>query len=476
MSRIKKMILGLIVLLIVAFFIMIKFFPGPIVMAKIMWMNTRPLTYFQVQDDVVVMNGPINAKTYGQFKKLIADNPQVTTLIEENVPGSINDDKMIELAYFIRQKQLNTHLRSTSMIDSGGVDLFLAGVERTMERGAHIGVHAWSDGGRSATDFPKDAPEHEANRRYVERMLGRDDFYWFTIYAAPPDGIYEMSEAEIMRYGLLTQPIIEATPPPGKMTGVMASKLYRMGNLDSDTILLIAQGGPIPVLLKDDLRPLLKGLNPNAIQVANVAQTQTLEQNRFTQQPVTFEEAKEADARTVEILADTVQWFKNQNKKVYVAGFSFGAFVVQDLLATQGNIADGYLIMVGRLDMPDEVWQEFAQGRMVGFKDGVTIVPTDAEGAGMGGEGAYTNENMAKLAAGLAYQRYTDLLDDVPMDNVIYVYGKLDDQVGRLTDDELAFLNGKNVNVIASPGAHMETVEKYITPALEQMLGKSYMR
>ena len=359
MSKIKKVVLGgslTIVLLFVAFFAMINFFPAPIVIAKIMWLNTRPLTQFQVKDEVVVMNGPINAKTYGQFKKLIADNPQVTTIIEENVPGSINDDKMIKLAYFVRQKKLNTHLRSTSMIDSGGVDLFLAGVERTMERGAHIGVHSWSDGHKSATDFPKDAPEHEANRRYIERMLGSDDFYWFTINAAPPDGIYEMSEAEIERYGLLTQPIMAATPPPGKMTGVMASKLYRMGNLDSDTILLIAQGGPIPALLKDDLRPLLKGLNPNAIQVANIAQAQTLEQNRFTQQPITFEEAKEADARTVEILADTVQWFKNQNKKVYVAGFSFGAFVVQDLLATQGNIADGYLIMVGRLDMPEEVW------------------------------------------------------------------------------------------------------------------------
>ena len=110
-------------------------------------------------------------------------------------------------AYFVREQGLNTRLLSHSAIDSGGVDLFLAGVERTMESGAHIGVHSWSDGFKDAADFPKDAPEHEQNRKYIEEMLGDDAFYWFTIYAAPAADIYAMTEAEIEQYGLLTQPI-----------------------------------------------------------------------------------------------------------------------------------------------------------------------------------------------------------------------------------------------------------------------------
>ena len=36
-------------------------------------------------------------------------------------------------------------------------------------------------------------------------MLGEDDFYWFTIYAAPADDIHEMSMEEIEKYKLLTK-------------------------------------------------------------------------------------------------------------------------------------------------------------------------------------------------------------------------------------------------------------------------------
>jgi hypothetical protein len=260
------------------------------------------------------------------------------------------------------------------------------------------------------------------------------------------------------------------------MTGVMASKLYKMGNSESDTVLLIAQGGPITTQLGEELRPALRKLDRNKLMAATVAQAQTLDPNRFIKQPITFDEAKVADAKTVAILADMVQWYHDQHKKVYVAGFSFGAFVVQDLLATQGNIADGYLIMVGRLDMPEEVWRVFAEGRMVGFEDGVTIVPVDAEGAGMGGQGEYTDANMAKLAAGLGYKRYTQLLAETPMQNVVYVYGEKDDQVGRLSSEEVAFLQEKGVTIIVSPGKHMETFEKYLTPGLKAMMGESYFR
>ncbi|WP_201342190.1 hypothetical protein [Abyssogena phaseoliformis symbiont] len=47
---------------------------------------------------------------------------------------------MIKLAYYVRKQGLNTKLLSFSNINSGAVDLFLVGVERTMERGVHIGI------------------------------------------------------------------------------------------------------------------------------------------------------------------------------------------------------------------------------------------------------------------------------------------------------------------------------------------------
>ena len=168
-------------------------------------MNQITTTHFQVQDDQLFMSGEINNRTLDQFENVIALNPNITTLVELEVPGSIDDNTMIALAYRVRELGLNTHLTATSEIYSGGVDLFLAGVQRTMEPGAIIGVHSWSDGTRDAKDYPPDAPEHEMNRQYVEQMLGNDAFYWFTIYAAPADDIYIMNDTEIRQYGLLTR-------------------------------------------------------------------------------------------------------------------------------------------------------------------------------------------------------------------------------------------------------------------------------
>jgi hypothetical protein len=167
-------------------------------------MNQITTTHFEVRGELLLMSGEINSKTLDQFEAVIAQNPNITTLVELDVPGSLDDDTMIALAYRVRKLGLNTRLTATSKIYSGGVDLFLAGVQRTMEPGAEIGVHSWSDGTREAKGYPRDAPEHEQNRRYIEQMLGSDAFYWFTIYAAPADDIHIMSELEIAEYGLLT--------------------------------------------------------------------------------------------------------------------------------------------------------------------------------------------------------------------------------------------------------------------------------
>lgn len=171
----------------------------------VLMLNFTTTTEFEVDGTDLLMSGEINSKTLRQFEDVVAENPGITRLVELDVPGSLDDDTMIALAYRVRELGLDTHLTATSEIHSGGVDLFLAGVERTMEPGAILGVHSWSDGTREAKDYPRDAPEHEKNRLYIERMLGDDAFYWFTIYAAPVDGIHIMTEDEIAEYGLLTR-------------------------------------------------------------------------------------------------------------------------------------------------------------------------------------------------------------------------------------------------------------------------------
>ena len=201
----KKLLVTLVVLITIVFGVC-QYNSNIVIMDL---MNMHKITEFEVKGNEVYMNGVINSQTYDQFVELLENNPKITTIIQLDMEGSIDDNTMIKLAYFAREKKLNTKLLSNSNINSGAVDLFLAGVERSMEKGAYIGVHSWGDGFKEAKEFPKNAPEHEQNRKYIEDMLGKDDFYWFTIYAAPANDIHQMSEAEILKYGLLTQAIIK---------------------------------------------------------------------------------------------------------------------------------------------------------------------------------------------------------------------------------------------------------------------------
>ena len=38
-------------------------------------------------------------------------------------------------------------------------------------------------------------------------LVGAFGFYWFSLQAAPSDGIHEMTPGELSRYGVLTRPI-----------------------------------------------------------------------------------------------------------------------------------------------------------------------------------------------------------------------------------------------------------------------------
>ena len=160
---------------------------------------------FQVEGTELFLSGEITSRTPANFREVLEENPQITTIVQTFMPGSLDDRAVIAMGYLIRERGINTHLTASSEIYSGAVDLFLSGRQRSMQRGAIIGVHSWTDGLGEGTSYPRDAPEHRNNVAYVRDMLGSSDFYWFTLQAAPSDEIHEMTAAEIARFGLLTR-------------------------------------------------------------------------------------------------------------------------------------------------------------------------------------------------------------------------------------------------------------------------------
>lgn len=164
---------------------------------------------FRLDENRAYLHGELGSGTYRQIEYLVRAHPEVDTLVFENVPGSLNDDINVFTGRLVREAGYSTLVPANGMIASGGVGLFVAGVQRTIEEGARVGVHAWSIPGEgiNPTVLPREHHAHRAQRSYFAEMLANGDaFYFFTLQAAPFSGVHWMTSAEVEQFGLQTTP------------------------------------------------------------------------------------------------------------------------------------------------------------------------------------------------------------------------------------------------------------------------------
>ncbi|WP_084683740.1 alpha/beta fold hydrolase [Psychromonas hadalis] len=155
--------------------------------------------------DTVYMNGVIGSDTLTVMQALFNNYPQITTLVMQDVPGSMDDEINLLASMELRNRGINTHIPADGMVASGGSDMFLAGVKRTIAPGAKIGVHSWNDGsGKAALDYPREHQAHVIYLDYYNAIGITTDFYWYTLEAAAADSIHWMTAEEMVLYGVLT--------------------------------------------------------------------------------------------------------------------------------------------------------------------------------------------------------------------------------------------------------------------------------
>ena len=160
-----------------------------------------------LRGDVLFVRGVVDGGSGEQVYDVLSNELRVGTLVFTMVPGSADDDTNLALGRMLRQAGVATYLPAEGMVASGGTDLFLSGVRRIVERGALVGVHSWSaDDARvpSAVSLPRDHPEHAKYLDYYRDMGIPEDFYWFTLQAAPPEDMHWMTEEEMARYKIYT--------------------------------------------------------------------------------------------------------------------------------------------------------------------------------------------------------------------------------------------------------------------------------
>ena len=168
--------------------------------------DTYEAASFDVQGDQAIMSGVIDRSTIDEVEILIEEHPEVRTIVMVNVEGSADDEANLVASRLIREAGLNTHVPADGLIASGGVDMFIAGVERTVDQGARVGVHSWADGdGREGKEISPNSPKHDPYLSYYEEMGVPDEFYWFTLDSAPADDMYYMTMSEMDEFDIVTE-------------------------------------------------------------------------------------------------------------------------------------------------------------------------------------------------------------------------------------------------------------------------------
>ncbi|WP_271784740.1 hypothetical protein [Aquimarina algiphila] len=261
----------------------------------------------------------------------------------------------------------------------------------------------------------------------------------------------------------------DGTPPKviTELSQNIKDLIYFKGDEKAPTVLITIPGGPSTEFATDVVDQFSGFLNPKDILTVTVHQAQTLNPDIVAGNDITLTQASSFNTETIEMLSKVTTYFKDQGRTVYVLGLSFGSFVTQDLIAKKGiDSADKYLIVTGRLDMNDVIWQGAAEGRNGFFENGVTpIVETDPALD-------IKDRNLNRISAGFSMNRYTQLFNTISdLSNVTYIYGEIDQAVGRLTPSELQFLESKNTNVIAGPGDHTTTLENFIVQGFKEAFG-----
>ena len=163
----------------------------------------------EVVGEQAALSGHLGTMTYVQLRDLLATNPEVTRLNLTTIAGSLNDAINFHTGVLIRDGGLDTHLPSDGDVNSGGVDLFIAGNRRTAEEGGILGVHSWCcERGLTGAELPRDDPAHAVQLTYARRMLGAENgpaFYYYTLEAAPFEEIHPMTREEMRRFGVVTE-------------------------------------------------------------------------------------------------------------------------------------------------------------------------------------------------------------------------------------------------------------------------------
>jgi hypothetical protein len=158
---------------------------------------------FRVLDGhTAALVGETDEASPAQFRAMLREFPQLTTLRFLECGGTYDDGANLALGRLIRRAGLETQVPADGSVRSGGVELVLAGVKREIDDRAEFAVHAWEDDqGLEAGDYATDSPENAKYLAYYREMgLADPQAFYAMTNSVPFEDPRWLSGAEMRRW------------------------------------------------------------------------------------------------------------------------------------------------------------------------------------------------------------------------------------------------------------------------------------
>ena len=255
-----------------------------------------------------------------------------------------------------------------------------------------------------------------------------------------------------------------ATSYPGYSPLALSSDLASFkleGYLNAETVVIFLQGGPTDSTVDD----YAQFIEDDAL-VAYVLQTNVAKMGMVKASDMTVEDARLEQQENLRLIHTAYTAIRAQfpEKRIVLAGHSMGAFLTLGYLAEYGNNFDRVVAMAGRVDMPLDFVRRFAIGQNVLF-DHVGDVSRyeetrevrEVQKFGPYLRTAYSPNAESTLLAAVGLPRYSKLLENTDLSNMLYLYSARDEQVGGLNSQEIEFLEDRGA-IVEEAGWHPDVL------------------
>lgn len=227
------------------------------------------------------------------------------------------------------------------------------------------------------------------------------------------------------------------------------------GYIKNDVVYIYVQGGPNWELFNRKLSPF--NWMPGSGKFIRVFtyQSQMINHTILCSSPTLTDKQAQYEVKvSAEMLYRTIKYFKNRNKKVYVLCVSHGSQIGLEMLRNFPNISDGLALTLIRLDIDKKAIDLTIDGKVPYFDVNQEVTSRYLLPGFLRLPRINNRVTNMSMLMKVSRNRYTELLKDKDLSNMVYVYGKFDNKVGVPQQHEIEFLKNKGVSILELACGH----------------------